>query len=232
MDCSWDKVLKIKSKELVIGDSSIKQENAVRSIGACLDREMKMNSQVSAVCKSAWYHLYQIGKIRKYLTEEQTKSLVHAHVTSRIDQNNSLLLGLQQYKLKKIQLVQNAAARLIKGLRKRDHITPALREMHWLPVEQRILYKVLLMVFKALHGQGPQYISELVNVYVPTRTLRISNECVLAVPECHYKDTRMRAFGIRAPTEWNQLPIGIRRKETVESFKSALKTYLFRQAYQ
>ena len=103
-------------KELCIGDCSIEAVTCVKSIGAHLDSKLKMDSQVSAICRSAWFSLYQLGKLRKYLTEEQTKSMVHAHVTSRIDSNNALLLGLPKSKLKRIQLVQNAAARLIKGL--------------------------------------------------------------------------------------------------------------------
>ena len=190
-----------------------------------------MHKQISATCKAAWFYLFQIGKIREYLTEDQAKTLVHAHVTSRLDTNNSLLLGTPKKDTRKLQLVQNAAARMIKGLKKRDHITPALRSLHWLPVEQRILFKVLLLTFKALRNQGPDYLKELLNMYVPARSLRCSTDNIIAVPECHYASTRKRAFGIRAPNEWNTLPRDIRHKPTVDSFKCALKTHLFRAAF-
>ena len=176
--------------------------------------------------------LYQIGKIRKYLTEDQAKTIVHSHVTCRLDQNNSLLIGLPKKSLSRLQLIQNASARLIVGLKKRDHITPTLMQLHWLPVEQRVLFKVLLLVYKALHDKGPLYLKELLTPYVPSRTLRSSSDKLLNVPATHYVETSKRAFGVRAPHEWNKLPTELRSKDTVNSFKSALKTYLYREAYR
>ena len=116
-------------------------------------------------------------------------------------------------------------------LLKRDHITPALKQLHWLPIEERIKFKVLLTTFKALHGKGPEYLRELLTVYVPTRSLRSSSDCTLVVPDCHYVDTSKRAFGVCAPIAWNSLPKDIRCQNTVNAFKSALKTYLFRTVY-
>jgi hypothetical protein len=164
---------------LTLGECSVPQNEYVKIIGALFDSNLNMDQQISATCKAAWFYLYQIGKIRKYLTEEQTKSVVHAHVTSRLDQNNSLLIGLPKKKLIRLQRVQNAAARLITGLQKRDHITPALYELHWLPIAQRILYKVLLLTYKALHGIGPEYLRELLTEYVPSRPLRSSSDSKL-----------------------------------------------------
>ena len=183
------------------------------------------------MCRNAWFYLHQIGRIKKYLTGEQVKSVIHAHVTSRLDQNNSLLLGLQKQKLTKLQHVQNAAARLISGTKLRDHISPVLRQLHWLPIEQRILYKVLVLVYKALNGYGPAYLHDLLQPYVPLRELRISQHHLLCVPKTKYVVTERRAFGIRGPTEWNKLPFELRCKETLSSFKGGLKTHLFLVAY-
>ena len=146
--------------------------------------------------------------------------------------NNSLLLGLQKEKLTRLQRVQNAAARLIAGLRKKDHITPTLKRLHWLPIEQRIIYKVLVLVYKALSGEGPLYLQELLQRYVPLRKLRIEQDNLLCVPNCNFVNTERRAFGIRAPAEWNKLPRNLRCKDTLVSFKSGLKTFLFQVAYE
>ena len=89
----------------------------------------------------------------------------------------------------------------------------------------------MLLTFKALHGEGPEYIKELLNTYTPRRTLRNSNDLCLVVPEYHYVETRKRAFGIRAPLEWNELPYDLRNKDSAGSFKIALKTFLYRQVY-
>ena len=214
-----------------IGNSSVSASKHVKSIGAYLDSGMTMQKQISATCRSCWFHLYQIGKIRKYLNEDQAKSLIHAHVTSRLDQNNSLLIGVPKTKLKCLQAVQNAAARLIVGLKKRDHITPTLKALHWLPVEKRILYKILLLTFKTVNGKGPEYLKELLVEYVPARSLRSAKEKKLCIPKSHYAHTAQRAFGVRAPVEWNRLPCKLRNTETVDCFKRHLKAYLFDQAY-
>ena len=103
--------------------------------------------------------------------------------------------------------------------------------MHWLPIEQRILYKILVLTFKSIHGQGPQYLSELLQPYNPVCALRSSDKLLLTVPKSKYVETSKRAFGIRAPMEWNNLPFEIRNKGSVNSFKSALKTYFFRLVY-
>jgi hypothetical protein len=216
---------------IIVGDSDVAAVQCVKSIGAHLDNSLKMNKQISSTCRASWFFLHQIGKIRQYLNEEQTKTVIHAHVTSRLDQNNSLLVGLPKKDLRPLQAVQNAAARLIVGLRKRDHITPTMKRLHWLPVEYRILYKVLLLTYKSLNGCGPEYLKELLNNYVPTRSLRSSHSGQLCVPKTHYVTTKKRAFGACAPTEWNKLPTNIHHKDSVNSFKTALKTYLFKLAF-
>jgi hypothetical protein len=127
--------------------------------------------------------------------------------------------------------VQNAAARLIVGLKKKDHVTPTLRILHWLPVGYRILYKILLLTFKSLNGHGPDYLKDLVNKYVPSRSLRSETENRLYVPKTQYVSTQNRAFGVRAPIEWNQLPCHLRYIDNLDAFKAALKTHLFKMAY-
>jgi hypothetical protein len=206
--------------------------NSVRSIGAVLDNTLGRDKQIAATCKTAWYHLHEISKIRKFLTIDQAKTVIHAYVTCRLDQNNSLLVGLPKKKLAKLQMIQNAAARLIFGLKKRDHVTPTLKQLHWLPVNQRIIFKTLLLVYKSLHGQGPEYLKELLMPYIPPRTLRSASENRLCVPSCHYVDTQKRAFGIRGPSEWNRLPGEIKSSSNVKTFKQSLKTHLFKLAYQ
>ena len=89
-----------------------------------------------------------------------------------LDFSNSLLYGIPGYQVQKLQIVQNAAAKLIYNAGKFDHVTPLLRELHWLPIRKRIFYKVLLFVFNVLHGKAPIYLSELISEYMPQRSLR------------------------------------------------------------
>ena len=218
---------------LTLGDSRIDKVHSVKSIGAYLDVFMDMDKQIAATCKASWFYLHKIGKIRKFLTEDQAKTVIHAHVTSRLDCNNSLLAGTLKKQTRRLQLVQNAAARLIKGLRKRDHITPALYELHWLPIEQRINFKILMMTHKALHHKAPEYLRELLTVYTQSRTLRSASDCMLVpVDSSNYDETEKRAFGMCAPILWNALPRQIRTKDTSQAFKTALKTHMYSMAYR
>ena len=229
---SKNNLSQISTQKVTVGDEEIGMSDSVRSIGAVLDNTLGLDKQIAATCKTAWYHLHEISKIRKFLTIDQAKTVIHAYVTCRLDQNNSLLVGLPKKKLAKLQMIQNAAARLIFGLKKRDHVTPTLKQLHWLPVNQRIIFKTLLLVYKSLHGQGPEYLKELLMPYIPPRTLRSASENRLCVPSCHYVDTQKRAFGIRGPSEWNRLPGEIKSSSNVKTFKQSLKTHLFKLAYQ
>ena len=93
-------------------------------------------------------------------TSVTAKIMVQAFVSSRLDYCNSLLCGIAGNLLQKLQPVQNAAARLITRTGRREHITPVLSELHWLPVQLRIDFKLAVLVYKVLHGQLPQYLAE------------------------------------------------------------------------
>ena len=222
---------KVVTTSLKIGSHSINAVEKVRNIGAVFDRQMKMSAQVSMVCKSAWYSLYNISKIRRYLTREQTQVIIHAYVTSRMDQNNGLIINIPTVQMERLQLIQNAAARLIVGAKKHDHITPILKELHWLPLAKRPIFKILLLTFKCLNEEGPQYLKDLLLIYEPSRTLRSSDQDFLKVPRSRLSSYGDRAFSIVAPFYWNSLPADIRHCKTVPSFKNNLKTFMFKQSF-
>jgi hypothetical protein len=121
-----------------IGDHTVKPSTSARNIGVIFDSTMSLEKHINTTCSSAWFHLRNIWKIRKYLNNSATETLVHAFVSSKLDQCNSLLYGLPSKQLKKLQRVQNAAARVVTKVRKFDHISPILHSLHWLPVEARI----------------------------------------------------------------------------------------------
>ena len=204
-----------------------------KNIGFVFDRFMDCQKQVSLICKSGWYHLRNIGRIRQYLTAESTERLVHAFITSKLDTNNSLLYGLPDTLLHKLQVLQNAAARLVARHPKHLHVTPILQQLHWLPVKQQITFKILLMVYKALNELAPVYIEDLLMKRLnSTISLRSDNCNLLLVPRSnsvHYGD---RNFRCAAPLLWNNLPAEIRMCDTVESFKRKLKAQLFTACYE
>ena len=132
----------------------------IRNLGVKLDSELTLQSQISDVCRISYYHLRRINKIQKYLTKHGVKSLVQALVTGRMDYCNSLYFGLPLKYISKLQFVHNASARAILKTRKRDHITPVLIALHWIPIKKRTPYKMMLLVSNALHKQSPSYISD------------------------------------------------------------------------
>ena len=120
-----------------------------------------------------------ISGIRKFLSLDTAKTLVHALVTSKVDHCNEVLYGLPKYKIERLQYVLNSAAMLVTLTHKYDHITPVLMELHWLPVEQRTEYKILLYTHKVVHGVAPDYLKELSESYRPGRNLRSANKLLL-----------------------------------------------------
>ena len=115
---------------------------------------------VSSLCRSVYYQLRQLRLVVRSITQDAAKIVVQAFISSRLDYCNSLLCGIAGNLLQKLQSVQNAAARLITKTGRWEHITPVLRELHWLPVRQRIDFKLAVLVYKVLHGQLPQYVAE------------------------------------------------------------------------
>ena len=141
--------------------------------------------------------------------------------------HQSSLHGLPKQELDKLQRIQNTAARLITGTKRHEHIKPALRELHWLPVESRIIFKVLLITFKIIHGLCPAYLSSLLQQYRQQRSLRSSSKLLFIVPTVNSVTYGERAFSFSAPILYNSLPDSVRNRTYVSSFKSALGNFIF-----
>ena len=206
---------------------SVTPKPFIRDIGFVFDDTMTMAAQIRRVCQVAYCHIRGIAAIRKCLSTTACKTIIHALVMSHLDFGNAMLLT----QLRKLQMIQNSAARMITETRRRDHITPVLFSLHWLPVRQRIEFKLLLLVFRAVHHLCPVYLSSLVIPYTPTRTLRSADQHLLTIPRYHLERYGRRAFSVAGPTLWNALPPAIRRANSVAVFKSLLKTHLFREAF-
>ena len=191
---------------------------------------MCMSKQVNAICKKA-FHLRNIASIRRFLSQQHCETLIHDFVTSALDCCNPLLYGLPQYQIKKLQHVQNAAARLLTRTGKYEHITPILKELHWIPADQRIEFKILIRTFKALNGTTPKYLRDLLILYQPNRTLRSNDKKLLAAPSYNLERYGRRAFSVAAPILWNRLPDKLRNTICIDTFKKELKTFLFRHIY-
>ena len=214
-----------------IGASTLTPATPVQNLGVIQDCCLTMESQVSSITKTCYYHIRRIGKMRNNITSDACKTLVQATITSHLDYAKALLHSIPSRLTSRLQMVQNSAARLVTRTRRHDHITPVLIHLHWLPVEFRIQYKVLLYTFKALHGSAPPYICNLVKRHTPSRALRSSSQDLLMKPKSNTNTYGDRSFRVAAATLWNALPHELRSNVSLPSFKKHLKTYLFRLAY-
>ena len=190
-----------------------------RNLGIVLDSQLLLNRHVNNICISTSIAIRNIGKIRKYIGPSETARLIHAYVTSKLDHCNSVLYGLPDHQLSKLQRIQNTAARVITRTKQSEHIQPVLYNLHWLPIKQRIVYKILLLTYKVLNGLCPDYLRELIERYRPGRALRSSGLNLLTVPSTNtafYGDT---AFSVAAPKLWNSLPKELKNSETLENFQ-------------
>ena len=224
---------------LIVGESSILPSDSVRNLGVILDKHLTMQQQIGSICRTSFYQLRRIAKIRKFLSRPAAAQLVSAFVLSHIDYGNSLLAGLPAMRLYPLQKAQNAAARVITGARRRDPMTAHLRDLHWLPISYRIDFKIAVLTFRCLNGCAPSYLSSLLSrqrIANPSgRVLRSSvvpsAHLDLVPPSVRVKTHGLRAFANRAPVVWNKLPVGIRAMSTLPSFRKELKTHLFRVAF-
>ena len=164
-----------------------------------------------------------------YIDENAAEKLVLSFVISRLDYCNSLFYNMSNENIKKLQLIQNHAARLVKKAPKRSSATSLLLSLHWLPVRQRIMYKIAVITYNCLYDDAaPQYLKDLITQYVPPRALRSSQKNLLLVKKTNLKTFGDRSFSYAAPDVWNRLPEDVKSSETLSIFKKKLKTHLFR----
>src|SRR5208282_3406823 len=227
---------KLQVRSLVLDGATIEISESAKNLGVTLDSELTMQSHANNVARSCFYQLKQLRSVRRTLTRDATLTLVHAFVTSRVDYCNSVFVGSTVSFTKRLQSILNAAARLITFKKRNDHITPVLRdELHWLPVRQRITYKIALMVYRCLHGSAPAYMS-LSCIPVASLAGR-KGLCSASHGDLYTPPTRTVRFGQRSfrssgPTIWNSLPVDIHDSSlTLGQFKNRLKAHLFRFAY-
>jgi len=204
--------------------------DTARDLAVIIDSQLSLSAQVAALSRSGYFQLRQLRPIIRSLTMEAAKTIAQAFISCRLDYCNSLLYGISDSLLHRLQSVQNAAARLVTGTRRCDHITPVLRQWHWLPVRQRIHFKIAgRWIFQALTGQAPPYLADDCRLISDSgrRRLRSSDirTCVTPRTSTRFGD---RSFSAAGPQVWNGLPSALRAPDlTFDRFKLGLKTCLF-----
>ena len=176
--------LKHPAAPLSICQATISFSDSVRNLGFYLDKDLSTKEHINFIGKTTSLEIRRISTIRHYLTDDATKILAVSLVLSRIDYCNSLLAGLPQSLVGKLQKVQNSAARLVVRERPHVHITPILRHLHWLPVRARISHKTAWLCFNAITSSTPAYLSDLLHLYSPSQSLLSSTDTrLLKIPK-------------------------------------------------
>ena len=197
----------------------IRFANFVKTLGFILDKHLNMDVHINSLVSHCFKLLSDIGKIRNLLTPKHTELLVHAVISSRLDYCNSLLYGANKEHIEKLQKIQNAAARLISLRKKHESVSDVLVDLHWLRVEARIFFKLLILVYKCINNMAPECIIDLIDI-------RDVTTCTLAYK--HFQSSYARkSFSYIAPKLWNNLPYNLRLCPTLTKFKSQLKYLLF-----
>ena len=215
------------NSSLRVGDVSLTPSLSVRNLGVHIDEHLTMQDQVTATVRACNMQLRNISHARQYLSDTACQTAVQSLVISRLDYCCSLLGGLPACQILRLQVVQNRAARLITRTPSREHITPVLARLHWLPVRYRIQFRILVYAYKCVHNLAPGYLTELVPPYRPSRALHSSDDPTLLAQTSAKKRVGNANFAYMASTLWNKLPRYLRLYPTVTRFKRHLKAYLF-----
>ena len=222
----------IPSYSVHVLDSNIFPSKSLRNLGISMDRDLTMSTQISKTIQMCFTSLRQIRSIKGCLTMDSLKTFASVLVLS-IDYGNMALVGLLKVTTRSIQSRINTTARLITGRRKYDHITPVLKELHWLKIDERIEYKIALQMYKCLSNEGSAYLTrDLVPVAtLPEKQRLRSAKSKDVVPNKHkLKSLRLRWFSVNGPKLWNNLPNSLKSSSSTKSFCRPLKTYLFNKS--
>ena len=211
----------------------------IKLLGVTVDSALNFDQHVSDVCSTAFFHIRALRHIRSQIDTPTANKIACSVISSRLDYCNAVLSGMSKHNFDRLQRVQNAAARAVVNSRSRSSVSSILRDLHWLPVQYRVDYKIAMLTFKVLTTAEPAYLHSLLHVTRPARTTRLSSSgTLLDVPFCK-SVISSRAFSCCAPTLWNSFPQSMRdsvnvdsslQSVSVDSFKRMLKTHLFKLA--
>ena len=146
-----------------VGESQIMPLLKVRDLGVTFDQFLKFDDHSTAICRSTYFHIRNIGKIRNLLSYNTCSTIIHARINCRLDYCNSLLYKVPLHKTDRLHRLQNQCARILTKSPRREHITPALKSLHWLKIQDRITYKILMLTYKSYYNIVTTYLCELIN---------------------------------------------------------------------
>ena len=216
----------------VCGDS-ILYSQSIKYLGVCIDGNLSLDNHIAAKCRTAMFNLFKIANIRNFLMTEACHTAVLAMVISHLDYANAIMVSLPEKHIGKLQRVQNMAAMVVLKRSKYTSSKASLQSLHWLPIRSRIDFKIVVSVYRCLHGEVLDYLQNLLITFTPKREGLRSEAIIdrLIVPRTEKKTFAVRAFSVIGPKVWNSLPNNVKTQEDVDQFKKSLKTHLFKKAF-
>ena len=218
-----------------VGDAFVSPVTTVRDLGVYIDADVTMRTQVTNTVRACFAALRQIRSVRRSLPQHALLTLIQTLVITKLDQCNSVLVGASGYLLDRLQSVLNAAARLVYSRRSSEHITPLLRDLHWLRVPERIQFRLCVLAYHCVHGTAPAYLSDSLrptSEVLARRRLRSADTTTLQVPSTRRSTLGDRAFPVAAARAWNCLPPQTRAASSLMAFRRAAKAHLFQLSFQ
>ena len=228
---SRQQLLKCHTESIEIDQCNVERTKSVKYLGAVLDQHLSFQDHIKQKCKIAALNIQYIGSIRKHLSQESANQLALSMVLSHLDYCNSVLAGLPASTIKKAQNIQNWAAKVVLKRNRYDSSTRALYDLHWLPVQYRINYKIAVMVFKCLNNMAPSYLQDLLVIKSHPRRTRASGSSSLIIPFTKCSTFAHRSFSVQGPSIWNSLPSDVKLSDNLNIFRKNLKTFLFYKAF-
>ena len=214
--------------QLNLGDANIRPSLNVKNLGVTFDASLSMSAHIGSVCKTVNFHIRNLWRIRRFITQDACHSAVRSLVLSRIDYANSLLFNVRSVDLMRLQRLQNKAARLVFACGRDASSTDLLSSLHWLPVKDRINFKTVLYVYKCLHDAAPSYLIDFVSLQSEKNTsecrrrLRSSSDSTRLFVACSKKRAGVSSFLVAAAKLWNELPVYLRESVSVPAFRRGL----------
>ena len=219
-------------------DTDIFPSKKVRNLGVIFDSDFSFSDHITSVCKSCFVGIRDLRRIRRHLSRDTAVVVANALISSRLDYCNSLFRSLSSRDLRKLQCVQNTLARVVTRTKKYEHITPALKKLHWLPIKHRIIFKTATIIYKFLSSGCPAYFSSHLSRYTCAVNTRRSNpdkvylNVPIYKPSVHKSKVHFHnSLCVDGSVLWNSLPHDLRSISNITTFRRRLKTHLFQDAY-
>ena len=201
-----EKIEEDNTFEIKIGSEVIKPTPSARNLGFHMKAQLKSQTHITKVCGTAYSTLKNITRVWNLLTPEAAKIIIQGLVISKLDYCNGLLLEASAHQMNKLQIVQNMCCRIIKNLRKYDHTSDAMKDLHWLKIPQHIQFKVLVAIYQCVSGLAKPFVINLLDLNLTRKHLRSNTQGKLPIPQCSFAQVCNDSIRYVGPRLWNELP--------------------------